>query len=124
MAAEQREVGAAIKGFTVRGEEDAHRPTPLTGGGDNEVHVDTVQVGALFPVHLDADEIGIHDLGGSVILERFVGHHMAPMAGSVANAEEDGLVLLASLGEGLLAPWVPIDGVVSVLEQVRGGFVC
>jgi hypothetical protein len=37
------------------------------------------------------------------------------MAGGVPDAEEDGLVLLAGVLEGLLSPGIPIHRVVGVL---------
>jgi hypothetical protein len=45
---------------------------------------------------------------------------MAPVTGGVANAEKDGFVFGAGAGERFLAPGIPIDGVLGVLEQVRG----
>ena len=56
--------------------------------------------------------------GDLLVLERFALHDVAPVAGRVADAQEDGLVLLARLGEGLLAPRKPVHRVVLVLEQV------
>ena len=55
------------------------------------------------------------DLG---VLERLVLHHVAPVAGGVADREEDRLVLASCRLEGLLTPRVPVDGVVGMLEQV------
>ncbi len=46
-------------------------------------------------------------------------HDVAPVAGGVADGEEDRLVFLARLGERLLAPGIPVDRVVGVLEEVR-----
>ena len=46
---------------------------------------------------------------------------MAPVAGRVADREQDRPVLLAGAGQRLLAPRVPVDRVVPVLEQVRAG---
>ena len=43
---------------------------------------------------------------------------MTPVAGGITDAEEDGLVLSAGFGEGLLSPGEPIDGIVLVLEKV------
>src|SRR5690606_24440149 len=53
-----------------------------------------------------------------LILERLVRHYVAPMAGRVANAEQDGPVLGASALERFVAPRIPIDGIVGVLAQV------
>jgi itaconyl-CoA hydratase len=45
------------------------------------------------------------------------------VAGAVADREENRLVLRAGLGERLVAPGVPVDGVGGVLEEVRAGFL-
>jgi hypothetical protein len=45
------------------------------------------------------------------------------MASRVADAEKHGPVLRLGTREGLVTPWVPIDRIVSVLTQVRAGFV-
>ena len=91
---------------------------PWPGQGDDRAHVDRVDVRALLPVDLDADEPLVHERCRVRVLERLVLHHVAPVAGGVADREEDRPVLGASALEGLLAPRVPVDGVVRVLEQV------
>jgi hypothetical protein len=40
---------------------------------------------------------------------------MAPVAGGIANGEEDGLVFAASLVESQVAPGIPVDGIMGVL---------
>jgi hypothetical protein len=45
---------------------------------------------------------------------------MAPVASRVADREEDRLLLLSGTSERLLSPWVPLHGVLSMLEKVRG----
>ena len=59
----------------------------------------------------------------SGVLERLVLHHVAPVAGGVADGEEDRPVLVARARERLIAPRVPVDGIVRVLEEVRAGLV-
>jgi hypothetical protein len=44
------------------------------------------------------------------------------MAGAVANRQENGLVLGHGELERLVAPGVPEDGVMSVLQQIGGLF--
>ena len=56
--------------------------------------------------------------GGFAVLERFTFHDVTPMAGRVANTQEDGPVLPARFGKGLLAPGIPVHRVVLVLEQI------
>lgn len=45
------------------------------------------------------------------------------MAGGVSDAEKHRFVFARRSGESLLAPWQPIDGIVRVLEKVRGALV-
>ena len=41
------------------------------------------------------------------------------MAGAVADAQEDWFVLAACFRQRLRSPWVPVDGVVGMFQQVR-----
>ena len=45
------------------------------------------------------------------------------MAGRVANAEENGLVLIFGTGQSFLPPWMPIHWIVRVLLKIRTGLV-
>jgi len=47
---------------------------------------------------------------------------MAPVAGGVADGEEDRPVLSGGGPEGFLAPGVPVYGVVGMLEEVGALF--
>src|SRR5207302_3008498 len=118
VAVGRREVGAAVEGHAVGGQEDAHGPAALTGHRLHGLHVDLVDVGPLLPVHLDAHEVLVQQPGGLGILERLVLHHVAPVARRVPDGEEDRPVLVAGAGKGVRAPRVPVDGVVLVLEEV------
>ncbi len=117
------EVGAPEEGAPVGGQEHRHRPTALAGDGLHRIHVDGVDVGALLAVDLDVDEQLVHQLGGRLVLEGLVGHDVAPVTGRVADREQDGPVLVPRPSEGRLAPWIPVDRVVAVLEQVRARLV-
>ena len=88
------------------------------------VHVDRVEVGALLAVDLDADEVAVHLRGGVGVFERLMGHDVAPVAGRVADAEQDRLVLGASPAERFVAPRIPVDWVSCVLTKVRAAFTC
>ena len=117
-----REVGAAEEGRLVAGgEEHGERPAPGSPREKLVRHlVDLVEVRALLAVHLDVDEVGVHHLRGRLVLERLVRHHMAPVAGGVADREEDGPILAAGALEGLRPPRVPVDGIVRMLPEDRG----
>ncbi len=115
------EVGAAEERATVGGQEHRHGPAAVSGHGLDGVHVDGVDIGAFLAVDLHVDEQLVDDLGGLRVLERLVGHDVAPMAGGVAHREQHRDVAAAGLGERLLPPGVPVDRVLPVLAQVRAG---
>lgn len=48
---------------------------------------------------------------------------MAPMTGRVSDGEEYRFVFDSGFRECLIAPWVPVNWVVGVLQEVRGFFV-
>ena len=50
-------------------------------------------------------------------------HNVTPVAGGVTDAEEDRFVGRFGKGEGFFPPWIPIDGVVGVLEEIWACFV-
>ena len=88
-------------------------PRTLQGG-----HVDVVDVRPLLAVDLDADEVLVEDLRHFLVVERLALHDVAPVARAVADGEEDELAFLLRLGERLVAPGIPVDRVVGVLEQI------
>jgi len=58
------------------------------------------------------------------MLNRWIGiglalHHVAPMAGVIAHGEKDRLVLTLCLRKRFFSPRVPLDGIVSVQQEVR-----
>ena len=123
VARRRRKVGASVKWLPIRREEHRHRPAAATGQRLHRAHIDAVQVWPLLPVHLDADKVLVQNRSHALLLERLVRHHVAPVAGGVANAEKDGLVLGPRSLQRSLSPGIPIHRVVSVLEQVRAGLV-
>ena len=52
-----------------------------------------------------------------------MGHDMAPMTGGIANGQQDGPVLGAGKVEGFLAPRVPVNRIVLVLQEIGAGFL-
>ena len=112
------EIGAAIEGFEFRGEEDIEGPAALAGGGLHKGHVDLVHVGSFFAIDFDADEMLVEDFGGLLVFERFPFHDVTPMAGGIADAEEDGFRLAPGEVEGFFAPGIPVYRIVLVLAEV------
>ncbi len=119
----RRKVRAAVERLAVGREEDRHRPSAAFGHGLHGGHVDGVDVGTLFAVDLHVDEESVHHRGDLGVLERLVGHHVAPVARGIADREENRTVLGPRPIERLGTPRIPVDGVVGVLAQVRAGFV-
>src|SRR5690606_38248910 len=74
------EICAAIKRVAVRSSKYRHRPSTLPRGGLGGGHINGVNIRPFLPVNLDRYRERIDDLGNLGIFERFVSHHMAPMA--------------------------------------------
>ena len=113
-----REVGAGVERLSVGGEEHSHRPAAPPGQRLHRLHVDGVDVGPLLAVDLDVDEGAVHLGCRRLVLERLVGHHVAPVARGVAHAEQDRDLTAARRGERLIAPLVPVDRVGGMLAEV------
>jgi len=116
-----REVGAAEVRLSRGREEHGHRPSAVPADGGDSLHVHRVDVRTLLAVHLDVDEELVHQRRDLLVLEALVRHHVAPVAGAVADAQQDGPILAAGAGEGLLTPRVPVHRVVCVLEEIWTG---
>ena len=80
--------------------------------------MNAVNVGTFFTVHLNIHELAVHDCSHFFIFERFVRHHVAPVAGGITYREKDGFVFLARFGKRVLTPGVPIDRIMRVLKKV------
>ena len=65
----------------------------------------------------------IHEVGNLFILEGFALHHMAPVAGRIANAQQNGPIEFLRLLQRLFPPGIPIHRVMCVLEQVGAGLM-
>ena len=118
VAAVRREIGPPEERLELRREKHVQGPAALAARGLDKGHVDLVHVRPLLAVHLDADEVRVEERRDLGAFEGLAFHDVAPMAGRVADAQEDGPVLLARPGEGFLAPRIPVHRVVLVLEQV------
>ena len=116
-----REVGAAEERLPLRRHQHRHRPPALAGQRLGGGHVDRVDVGTLLAVDLDRDVPVVEDPGHLGVLERLVGHDVAPVARGVPDREEHGDVAPGGLRERLRLPLPPVDRVVAVLQQVRAG---
>ena len=115
------EVGPAVERLAGRGQEEAHRPATLAGEGLHGIHVQRVEVGPFLAVHLDGHETGVQLRGRGRVTERLVRHHVAPVAGRVADRQEDRPIQARRPLQRLRAPGEPVDRVVGVLQEVRAG---
>ena len=111
-------VGPGVEGLAIRVQEDGQRPSSPAGEHLAGLHVDGVDVGSLFAVHLDVHEQPVHYLGRRRILEGLVGHHMAPVTRRIADRQQDGNVSRRRFREGFRSPFPPVHRVVGVLEEV------
>ena len=84
--------------------------------------VDLIKVGPLLAVYLDVHEQSVHHCCDFGILEGFMGHDMAPVAGGIADGKQNGLAFLFGQGERFLTPRTPIHGVVCVLLKIGRSF--
>ena len=94
----------------------------MPGHRDDRIHVEGVEIRAFLAVDLDVDEALVHQRRRLLVLERLVRHHVAPVAGGVADAQQNRLVFALCFLERIGSPGKPIDGVLGVLQQVRTGF--
>ncbi len=114
----RRKISAADKRLERGGEPDVERPATAAGRGLDESHVNAIDIRAFFAVDLDVDEARVHEGRDFFVLKGFPFHHVAPVAGRIADREKDWFPFLARLGERFFAPRVPIDRVMRVLEKV------
>ena len=75
-----------------------------------------IQVRPLFPIHFYIDKMLIHEDGRPLVLETLPFHDMTPVAGGIADADQDRLVLGAGGGQGFFTPGIPIHGIMGVLQ--------
>ena len=118
-----RKIRAAPIGFRLGRQEHRQGPAALFTQHVQRVHIDRVDVGPFFAINLDVDKPVVHLRGNLVGFKTLVRHHMAPVAGRVADRQQDRLVLFAGRRQRFLAPRPPMDRVVFMLLQVGAGFV-
>lgn len=114
----RREIGACVKRLEIGRDEYVVRPAAALRHQLGGYHVEIIHVRALLPVDLDADDRLVHQLGDLRILEDLPFHHMAPITGGITDGEQNRLVFLPRLGKRFLAPRIPVDRVMRVLQQI------
>ena len=116
-------IGSGKERSAVGEGENCHWPTTVTVHCLNGIHVDRVDIGSFLAIDLDVDEQPIHEFASGFVFERLMSHDVAPMAGRIADRNENGNVTAFRFGQRFRPPRPPIHGVVGVLAQVRAGFV-
>ena len=74
-------VGAREEGLLIVIKEYRHRPATTASQREGGLHVDSINVGALFTIDLDRHEALIDDSCHLSVLEGFMRHDMTPVAG-------------------------------------------
>jgi len=114
----RRPVGAPEHRRALGGQKHRQRPSALLAHRVKRRHVDVIDVRPLLSVDFHIDEQPVHQPGGFRVLEGFMGHHMAPMAGGVADRNEDRAIAFARLRQRRRAPGAPVHGISGVLPQI------
>src|SRR5258708_9320033 len=113
------EVSAAPDRLAIAVEKHGQRPPAVFAKMVQGRHVDLVDVGPLLAVDFDVDEQLVHDGSDPFVFEAFMRHDMAPVAGCVADREQDRLVALLGFAERVRTPRPPVDRIGLVLQQIR-----
>ena len=116
-------IGPAKKWVLFGSHKHAHRPATASGGGLHKGHVNLVNIRPFLAIKLDAHEVFVEHRAYFLIFKTLPFHHVAPVAGGIADGEKDWLVLLLRLVKGFLTPWKPIHRVVRVLLEVGRFFL-
>ncbi len=115
-------IGPAPKRLGGGREKHGQRPAALLAQHVQRRHVDLVDVGALFAIDFDVDEELVHHTRHGLVLETFVRHDVTPVAGRIADREQDRPVAALRLCQRLRSPGPPVDGIELVLQKVWAAF--
>ncbi len=114
-----REVRPDVERFPLRRQPRRQRPPAAAGHLLADAHVNRVDVRALFSIYLYRHEVLVQQFRHLLVLETLLGHHVTPVAGRVADREEDGDVpFLRRLQRGVV-PRLPVYRIVGVLAEIR-----
>ena len=120
----RRKISPGKKRFLIGSQEHGHGPATLIPvQRQRGLHVDLIKIGPLFAIDFDADEMLIHDPGDRLVLKRFPLHDMTPMAGGIADGEQNRSIQLRRLGQGLRSPGIPIHRVIGMLQEIGTGLL-
>jgi hypothetical protein len=112
------EIGAAIQRSSIGQGDAVERPTSTAGHQLHGSHVYLVHIGPFFSINFYIDEQAVHHLGHCLVLKALALHDVTPMAGAVADADEQQSVRVAGQLQRLITPRVPLHRVVGMLQQI------
>jgi hypothetical protein len=77
-----------------------------------------VDVGTLFTIDFDADEVLIDKFGNFTVFKHLMLHYMAPVTTAVSDGDKYSFMLITCTFKGFIAPWIPIERVIFMLLEV------
>src|SRR5690242_4987406 len=116
-----REVRSTEKGLAVRQQKAGKRPASLAGNGADGGLIARIDVGALVAINLHGDKMLVDDFGNFDVFVAFAVNDVTPVAPHRADVEEDGFVFRFGALEGVIAPFMPVNGLMRCGAQVRTG---
>ena len=115
-------VGAAPERSAVGHQEQGQRPAGRQVEDQGRRLELAVQVGALLPVDENRREEAVDEGRRFRVFITFPLHDMAPVAGQIANRQQDRLAAFCRLGQGLRRPGPPMDRIGGMQLKVGAGF--
>ena len=82
-------ISAAPEWFASRRQEHGQGPAAAFAESVQGRHINMIDIGALLPIDLDVHEKLVHRGRRCFVLETFMRHHMAPMAGGISDREQN-----------------------------------
>ena len=80
-----RKIGAAPERPAIRRQKHRQRPAAMLTELMQRIHIERIDIRALLAVDLDVDEQLVHHCCRCRIFEALMRHHMAPVAGRIAD---------------------------------------
>src|SRR5258708_33876437 len=85
----RREICTSVERTAIGREKNGHGPAALLCHGLYCLHIDVVYVGSFFAIYLDRGKMMVHNRCYICGFKGFALHDVAPVAGGVADAEQD-----------------------------------
>ena len=117
----RRQIGAPVENVSIRRQEDGERPAAAAGELCDRALVARVDVRAHVAIDLDRNEQLVDEHGDRGILVRLAVHLMAPVAPDRPDVEVDRPIEPPCQGEHVVAPLLPMHGLLRRRPQVRAG---